>query len=176
MAYPAHPAAKDRAEDAPLGFWRPFIDHQMPLPEHFAAHEPVMVTMNHGRWLAVCPFCGSAQYPSVTDHRFFCVDCGNRGLGWLKTVWPANPDAIESEMELREPANRNLDAGENESDLRDENRAHFEQIVKTPEERLLDTWAAAEASNAEVRPRIAKLVKAQVADASGEVADYGDQG
>lgn len=142
--YAVHPMSEKRSEDAPHALWRPFVEHGVPLPREMAVHEPIRVSMNHGRWIVKCPWCGSAQYASVTDHRFFCVDCGNKGQGWAKTVWPRNADQIETDMDLREPLNRNLDVGETAKTIRDENLVHFGDIVRSPEERLAEAERIAE--------------------------------
>jgi len=54
--------------------------------------EPVAV-VNHGRWVAHCPYCPGAQLACATDTRFFCLDCFHAedpaALGkWLAVRWP----------------------------------------------------------------------------------------
>lgn len=82
-----------------LGFPRP----PRPLGEAPDA-EPVVATMNHGRWLAACG-CGSAVmlFRGEAGRWFWCPSCGNPGAGGkLRPVlWPtpAERARIERDME-----------------------------------------------------------------------------
>lgn len=51
--------------------------------------------INHGRWVADCPECGSAQIVTPADPRFFCVECLS---GWFALTFPPNVTAIEATM------------------------------------------------------------------------------
>lgn len=84
--------------------------------------------VNHGRWCVDCPFgCGSAQYASRADRRFFCIECGNDSTsGWVTVIWPAPLDiaAIEAALGVRpQVATRNWQPGETVADLLAENQA-----------------------------------------------------
>lgn len=58
--------------------------------------------INHGRWVADCPECNSAQIVTPTDPRLFCVECLS---GWFRLTFPADPLAAEqavAELPVRE--------------------------------------------------------------------------
>jgi hypothetical protein len=85
--------------------------------------------VNHGRWCVDCPFgCGSAQYASRNDHRFFCIDCGHNGdHRWVEVLWPSELEisTIESALSARpDPTTRNWRPGEPIVQLVAENEAH----------------------------------------------------
>jgi hypothetical protein len=87
--------------------------------------------VNHGRWVAGCPFCDSAQVVSPTDPRYLCagVDvCANGPVkGAFVTVeFPAEAlrDEIEAALMVRPTVNRNWRAPETPADLREENAAN----------------------------------------------------
>lgn len=48
--------------------------------------------INHGRWVADCPECSSAQIVTPADPRLFCVECLS---GWFQLTFPADPLAAE---------------------------------------------------------------------------------
>lgn len=82
--------------------------------------------VNHGRWLADCPFCRQTQVASKTDQRLFCCaeGCGNAQVGgaFVKVAWPKDADKIEAELLKRAtPDHRNWTPGETVRDLRNEN-------------------------------------------------------
>lgn len=41
----------------------------------------VYARVEHGRWLADCPWCRNAIFAPLTDPRFFCPDCLNAPIG-----------------------------------------------------------------------------------------------
>lgn len=59
--------------------------------------------VNHGRWLVDCPFgCGSAQYASRDDRRFWCTECDNSGTGeWVAVDWPDDVASIDDALSVR---------------------------------------------------------------------------
>lgn len=63
----------------------------------------VIAEVIHGRWMAKCPWCASAQVASREDRRFFCVECLNvRADGkWARVVWPEQADEIEAVLAMR---------------------------------------------------------------------------
>lgn len=81
--------------------------------------DPTLVQLNHGRWVAMCPDCNSAQYASQTDPRMLCVECGNVKLKgkWRPLAWPSNRAAIETAVQGRPPINQNWLPGEKVGDL-----------------------------------------------------------
>jgi len=83
----------------------------------------VQARVNHGRWIADCPFCIGAEMvwfeePSI----FFCFSCRNKAVGehLLRVEIPRNYEKIEDILMVRHPVNRNWD-GETLSALKSEN-------------------------------------------------------
>lgn len=58
----------------------------------------VEAEINHGRWIAICPDCGGAEYVSPYEQIFYCFSCGNAAnLGYGRPVkFPINRKAIEA--------------------------------------------------------------------------------
>jgi len=74
----------------------------LPWPSELDETHPVHARLDHGRWLVQCPACASAQHAAVSDPRFYCVGCGNRGTGrWWPVVWPADRAAVETQAQAR---------------------------------------------------------------------------
>ena len=96
------------------------------LPSGRTVSAEVEVVANHGRWLVECPFCPSAQVASVSDRRFFCVDCGNAEVGgaFVKTVWPDDLADLDAALGQRPPANANWQPHEKLGDIRRESAAN----------------------------------------------------
>lgn len=94
-----------------------------------AALADVQVTayVNHGRWVADCPFCNGAELIDLDDPRFYCLSCLNATVGgaWLavKLPAPAERAAIEHELLRRkEDRHRNWLPGETVTRLHQERR------------------------------------------------------
>lgn len=88
-----------------------------------------LARVDHGRWLADCPFdgCRSAQLVSPNDPRFFCPECLNAQVAgaFVAVEWPAEPEKVEALLARRpSPANRNWIPTETLADLRAENAAN----------------------------------------------------
>lgn len=99
--------------------------HQLPLEVHPST--TVFAVVNHGRWLAPCPWCASSQLASREDKRFFCVECLNiRAEGmWATVVWPEQSDEIEAVLSMRPvKATRSWLAHESLGDLLRENETN----------------------------------------------------
>ena len=64
--------------------------------------EPVLATINYGRWGARCKVCGNSMYVSWRDPVFYCTECGNGGSGiaWGVT-FPINREEIEAALLIR---------------------------------------------------------------------------
>ncbi|MFG2747221.1 hypothetical protein ACGFY0_45205 [Streptomyces chartreusis] len=75
-------------------------------PEGFLVGEQTWARINHNRWLADC-VCMSAQIVTPADPRMACTECGR---GWIPVVFPADPDAVETELDTRPPHERNWTA------------------------------------------------------------------
>lgn len=58
---------------------------------------PVQAMINHGRWIALCPKCGGAEYVDPYEKIFYCFSCGNAALkGHARPVeFPDNRKEIE---------------------------------------------------------------------------------
>lgn len=118
------------AESVVLQNWPPFIRNQQPPPTGTLLFPPVPARAEHGRWLAQCPFCNSAQVTDPNDKRFFCVECSNAGLGgWLTVEWPDNVDELEEALVQRAPINQVWNPGETVEDLHEENAAHITELT-----------------------------------------------
>lgn len=65
---------------------------RLPVPSGILLGVTVYAQINHGRWVADCPECGSAQIVSPADPRMFCVECLT---GWFRITFP--PDAVAAE-------------------------------------------------------------------------------
>lgn len=59
--------------------------------------------VDHGRWLADCPYCPGAELVDLEDLRFFCLSCYNEAAGgrWLHIVMPEaqQREAIEAYLQ-----------------------------------------------------------------------------
>lgn len=88
----------------------------------------VKVRINHGRWLADCPYCTGAQLADPLDHRFFCVDClMEQGNGrWCEVEWPVaiTANTIEAALAGRPTSAKNWEHWESVSFLLSENVMH----------------------------------------------------
>jgi hypothetical protein len=89
--------------------------------------QPVVAAyVNRGRWCARCPWCGSAQVVSETDHRFFCVGhegCMNQlaGYKFIPVKWPKAAREIEAVLCKRPRFAQNWLPSESLEDLIAEN-------------------------------------------------------
>lgn len=95
----------------------------MGLPTVTAAGPIVFAQVNQGRWIIQCPWCPSAEYASIEDHRFFCTDCINGPVGgaWLPVHWPDDVNLIEQLLAVRPRRARNWLPGETVDHLVEEN-------------------------------------------------------
>ena len=91
--------------------------------------------INHGRWLADCPYCDGAELVHPDERFFVCLSCGNLGLGSpnkldgdgriLHVEFPPNWHSIERILISRpDEVTRNWNPGETMADLRRENTEH----------------------------------------------------
>lgn len=95
-------------------------------PQGHASGPAVQVRVNHGRWLADCLWCESAQHAS-SDGFFYCAHCLNSSVGHrtVPQVWPRNREAIETHLSCRpDPATRNWHPSETLAMLKRENKEH----------------------------------------------------
>lgn len=114
---------------AELGVARHWVGYKITgdLPTVTAAGPIVRAFVNYGRWLVQCPWCPSAEYASMGDHRFFCTDCGNAPVGgaWVPVQWPEEYREIDAALAGRPKMNRNWAPGETMSQLAAENAANL---------------------------------------------------
>lgn len=83
--------------------------------------------VNHGRWIAICPFgCGGAEL--AREDYFVCRECANHSNGGrrIPLVWPSPEDcwAIELALAVRPMPNRNWEPNEAIGALLVENVEH----------------------------------------------------
>jgi len=86
----------------------------------------VAAEVNHGRWIARCPFCSGAELVSRVDAVFFCFSCHMEGNGGraMRVLFPCNRRQIEVLLEQRPIHNQHWLPGESKADLARENREH----------------------------------------------------
>lgn len=120
----------DRPAERVLRLWKHHAQRGV-IPELGTTKETKAAAhVNAGRWIVECPFpgCHSAQVPSYTDPRFFCIECENRPVGgrWVPVVWPtpATVKQIESALRARPAEHQFWRPGEKVKDLLLENAAH----------------------------------------------------
>jgi hypothetical protein len=98
-----------------------------PPPFDFRPRGEVIAYVNHGRWVADCPFCASAMLCVPHDPYFWCVECGNYNNqdAPMAVVFPANWPDIEQTLEMRRDArNQNWKPPETVDELVQENNDH----------------------------------------------------
>ena len=94
------------------------------LPQRVNSRVKAIARVDHGRWLADCPFCTGAEMVSKQDHRFFCHSCLNAEVNgdWIGVQFPSNVAAIEEVLlERANSTNRHWYPHESVEDLRKEN-------------------------------------------------------
>lgn len=85
-------------------FWQ-FLDSQRrtptPRPTGDNPQMTVHARVDHGRWLADCPWgCGSAFNLPDGATWFWCTECAGGGLGLTAVlVWPAQMDRLTTNLE-----------------------------------------------------------------------------
>lgn len=87
--------------------------------------------VNHGRWIADCPFpgCHGAEYVSVSGGLFFCCECRNLAVGHHPILVELPAESTRAQVEAYlvprpTPATRNWRPEQPVKELRDENREH----------------------------------------------------
>ena len=75
---------------------------KVPAPQFVALEAaPTRALLNHGQWVAWCPDCfGRAEDVWRLQPVFFCMGCGNRGIGghWRPVLFPPNLGEIEARL------------------------------------------------------------------------------
>lgn len=108
-------------------YLRGMAGKSLPPASFVAQGKPVQAYVNHGRWVAQCPYCPSAHCVSKFDAVFWCVECAMRVNGGAPcaVVFPAMWADVEAEL-MKRPmaANRNWYPGETPEGLQSENKAH----------------------------------------------------
>lgn len=94
-----------------------------------AAGPILQAEINHGRWIARCPFCSGAELVDPADLRFWCLSCDMAGSKrhWLPVQMPTAAARLQVEgLLLKRPQQENRNwhpPGETLADLQAENRA-----------------------------------------------------
>jgi hypothetical protein len=87
----------------------------------------ILAYVNHGRWIAECPYCSAAQVASKSEPVYWCAECvmvWNDGAP-VNVKFPDDAEAIEAAL-VKRPAqkNRNWNPHETVADLRRQNFQH----------------------------------------------------
>jgi len=85
----------------------------------------VAARVNHGRWLADCPFCAGAELVDPDEPVFFCLTCGmgDNHHAVMEVKFPRHRVKIEVLLSDRPRAkNRNWEPGETLKKMREENK------------------------------------------------------
>lgn len=82
---------------------------------------PLLMGVNHGRWVAICPECVGGISTGRGWNEARCFDCG---AVFRTVVWPKEMEDIERALLLRLDANRNWLPGETVDMLLGENIEH----------------------------------------------------
>lgn len=69
---------------------------RLPRPTGTVLGVRLYAQINHGRWVACCPECNSAQITTPADPRMYCVECLS---GWFVVVFPTDTTAAERSIE-----------------------------------------------------------------------------
>jgi hypothetical protein len=80
----------------------------------------ILAYANHGRWVAGCPRCNSAEHLRERERYFRCQLCGFND----RLRWPRNHKQIEAALAPRPTPNRNWYPGETVGELIAENIEH----------------------------------------------------
>lgn len=75
---------------------------RIPAPQFVAMEAPsTYALLNHGVWRAWCPDCLGQAEDLWRDRPFFCMRCGNKGIGgsWRPVVWPERLAEIEAALD-----------------------------------------------------------------------------
>lgn len=102
--------------------------------------QKLVATVNHGRWLVICPDCGGAEY-AWEEKYMLCLSCYNAKVGhrFRPFVFPSERGRIEELLIVRPLPNRNWSLGETVADLERENEEHAEELlIKEVKEDVLD--------------------------------------
>jgi len=115
-------------------FRRMAMQAGLPMPVLTLAPDAKTAEMevNHGRWLARCPYCNGAELVRLDDPGFWCMSCQSEAVGRhiLPLVVPAVNfvKQIEALLSVRKIENQNWQPKESMEDLRQENVAHLTEM------------------------------------------------
>lgn len=82
---------------------------------------PLVMEVNHGRWVGFCPECRSGVTTEKHWPEARCFDCG---AVFHDVLWPEEKEQIETLLLLRPLMNQNWNAGETVSALAVQNIEH----------------------------------------------------
>lgn len=92
---------------------------------------PVLAEVNHGRWIARCPWCAGAEALWRGQDWFFCCSCGNYPIKGVRlhVKYGQPSDLVESALVVREDKRtQNWLPDETVDDLEQENEEHGHPI------------------------------------------------
>ncbi|MEV5444051.1 hypothetical protein AB0N23_16160 [Streptomyces sp. NPDC052644] len=106
---PAHPLPPDAWASRPpaervFAWVEVRLSRRVVPPEGMLLGTRGYARINHGRWIADCASCGSAQVVSPDDPRFACTECGH---GWVPLTFPDDVAAVEDALADALPVDQN---------------------------------------------------------------------
>jgi hypothetical protein len=102
----------------------------LPNPMTVSDSHVATVSLNHGRWVAQCPFCNGCEF-AREDELFICQECYNKSVGhsYIKAPLPDNRETIENAVGKRPEINQNWEPGETIEQLIKDNKTHMAEVV-----------------------------------------------
>ncbi len=101
---------KNMTQGHDVGMWQRVTAQAKGIAFMEGVEGEVIARINHGRWVANCPFCPSAELVEPGE-AFFCLDasCGmaKNDNHPMAVVFPENRAEIEQALQTRPPENQN---------------------------------------------------------------------
>lgn len=101
-------------------------ERAFPMPTKISNKMVALAEINHGRFIANCPFCSGAEKVYPDDPIFFCAHCLMQKVEgqYIKVIFPdaKRMAQIEEILSKRMPQNQNWHPGESLAQLKRENK------------------------------------------------------
>ncbi len=100
-----------------------WLARQRRQPWHEGQEGEVEARIEHGRWLARCPFCPGAELVSRQTAEFYCFSCAMRDNDGhpMRVLFPEAREDIETVLSLRPGAYQHWQPGDTVEELREMN-------------------------------------------------------